>query len=71
MHRSSRLCFRDAAGFAADEADETTSLRIHTTAPQLVGQASATILREMLGLDDEQLAALAGAGIIGDRPIGA
>ena len=39
-------------------------------APTL-GQDSAAVLREMLGLDDEQIAALAGAGIIGDRPIGA
>ncbi len=38
-------------------------------APTL-GQDSAAVLREVLGLDDQQIAGLAGAGIIGDRPVG-
>jgi crotonobetainyl-CoA:carnitine CoA-transferase CaiB-like acyl-CoA transferase len=41
----------------------------HTPAPTL-GQDTAAVLRELLGMDDAEIAALRADGIIGERPVG-
>src|SRR6185436_1031692 len=41
----------------------------HAPAPTL-GEHTAIVLRELLGLDDEAIAALRAERIIGDRPVG-